>query len=197
MKKSIIIIQIVLLLAVGLLYYWHFTCNKNNTTLCKSSVAIKPGNSRPLIAYVDLDSLNEKIVFIKNNRLSLEMEQKSIESEWEKGYRDLENQKNNFLKKGSAITQSQAEEFQNILLQQQQNIDNKKQVLMQKLNQKSFKFMEDIQKKLKEFLEDYNKNNQFTYIFTTGNGLDYMVYKDSSYNITHDVIDGMNEKLNP
>jgi hypothetical protein len=33
------------------------------------------------------------------------------------------------------------------------------------------------------------------YIITTGTGLDYMVYKDSTLNITNDVIKGMNEKM--
>ena len=68
-------------------------------------------------------------------------------------------------------------------------------MLSQKLNEKSFGIMEDIQKKLKEFLAEYNKNKNFMYIFTTGSGLDYIVYKDSSLNITNDVIKGMNEKM--
>ena len=55
--------------------------------------------------------------------------------------------------------------------------------------------MDDIQKKLKEFLADYNKDKKYMYIFTTGTGLDYMVYKDSALNITSDVIKGMNIKL--
>lgn len=54
--------------------------------------------------------------------------------------------------------------------------------------------MEDIQKKLKDFLSEYNKDKKYMYIFTTGTGLDYMVFKDSSLNITRDVIKGMNEK---
>ena len=33
------------------------------------------------------------------------------------------------------------------------------------------------------------------YIFTTGTGLDYMVFKDSTLNITSDVINGMNAKM--
>ena len=55
--------------------------------------------------------------------------------------------------------------------------------------------MDDIQKKLKEFLTDYNKEKKYMYILTTGTGLDYMVYKDSTLNITKDVIKGMNEKM--
>ena len=54
--------------------------------------------------------------------------------------------------------------------------------------------MEGIQKELQLFLDGYNESKAFTYIFTTGNGLDYMVYKDTAYNITKDVIEGMNER---
>jgi outer membrane protein len=88
-----------------------------------------------------------------------------------------------------------AEQFQGKLIQQQQKIDEKKQLLTQKLSERSYKFMDDIQKKLKDFLADYNKEKNYMYILTTGTGLDYMVYKDSSLNITDDVVNGMNEKL--
>ena len=55
--------------------------------------------------------------------------------------------------------------------------------------------MEGIQKQLRDFLAEYNKDKKYMYIFTTGTGLDYMVFKDSSLNITNDVIKGMNEKM--
>ena len=88
-----------------------------------------------------------------------------------------------------------AQQFQGELAKEQQQIDEKKQSLSQQLNEKSYKFMDDIQKKLRDFLGEYNSQKNFTYIFTTGTGLDYMVYKDSSLNITADVIAGMNEKM--
>jgi len=74
-------------------------------------------------------------------------------------------------------------------------VDTKKQMLTQQLNEKSYKFLEDIQKQLKQYLEEYNQNKGYAFILTVGNGLDYMVYKDSSLNITNDVVEGMNEKL--
>jgi outer membrane protein len=147
------------------------------------------------LAYVELDSLNENISFIKDRRKELEAEMKAIDAEQENGYRSLQAQKDNFLKRGAAITEMEAQEFQGKLMDQQQQIDTRKQTLTQKLNEKSFNIMEDIQKKLKEFLEEYNKDKKFMYIFTTGTGLDYMVYKDSSMNITNDVIKGMNAKM--
>ncbi len=197
MKHLSTILNVVLLLAVAFLYFHEFGGSKAKASITKSPVSVaetqKAGNAP--IAYVELDSLNEKIIFIREKRKELEAEQKAIETEWESGYRGLEAQKNNFLKKGNAITQQMAEEFQGQLLQQQQRIDEKKQGLTQKLSEKSYRFMDDVQKKLKDFLVDYNKEKNYLYILTTGTGLDYMVYKDSTLNITEDVVVGMNEKL--
>lgn len=197
MKNISIVLNAVLLLAVGILYYLHFSAAKSTTVKNKTAMSASTvAGPRPAIAYVELDSLNEKITFIKTKRKELEAEQRAIENEWESGYRNLENQKNNFLKKGAAITQEEAQQFQGVLIQQQQQIDGKKQALSQKLSEKSYKFLEGIQKQLKDFLGEYNKEKNYMYIFTTGTGLDYMVYKDSALNITNDVIEGMNAKIN-
>ncbi len=198
MKNLSLLINAVLILAVGFLYYKQFSHQcKSEKKSCSVSASNRAGMGKgPAIAYIDLDSLNEKISYIKTNRKSLEQEQQAIEADWENSYRNLEAQKNNFLKKASTVTQSQAEEFQTTLYQQQQQIDAKKQSLTQKLNEKSYKFLDDIQKKLKDFLAEYNQDGRFTYIFSSGNGLDYMVYKDSAMNVTDDVVKGMNEIMN-
>ncbi len=197
MKNFSTILNVVLLVAVAFLYYHVFAGKKAKTTTAAVSNGTSGANKAAAapIAYVELDSLNEKITFIKDKRKELEAEQRAIETEWESSYRGLENQKNNFLKKGDAITQQMVEEFQGQLLAQQQRVDEKKQGLNQKLSEKSYRFMDDIQKKLKLFLVDYNKEKNYLYILTTGTGLDYLVYKDSTLNITDDVVKGMNELL--
>ncbi len=198
MKQFSIALNVLLLLAVGYLYYVHFSSSAPGQAKAAAlpAAAHKPVSGGHVnIAYVDLDSLNEKIHFIRDKRKELESEQKAIETEWENGYRNLENQKNNFLKKGNAITQQEAEVFQESLLRQQQQVDGRKQSANQKLGEKSYKFMDDMQKQLKAFLNEYNADRNYQYILTTGTGLDYLVYKDSSMNITDDVVNGMNEKM--
>ena len=197
MRPFLIVMNSILIIAVVFLYVKIF----KNTTLKKTEpssnlISNNSGNLKNAsIAFVELDSLNEKIGFIKDRRKELEIEQKSIETEWQNGYRGLENRKNVFLKRGNSITQQEAEKFQGELLQQQQQVDEKKRNLTQKLSEKSYKFMDDIQKKLKDFLNQYNKTKNYQYILTTGTGLDYMLYKDSTFNITADVIKGMNELM--
>lgn len=197
MKNVSIVLNVLLLAAVGYLYIDKFSAkktkqadNNNHTTAVKNDSSILPSD----IAYVDLDSLNENISFIKARRQELEAEQKRIEIEWQNGYKGLEEKKNNFLKKGAAITQEEAQQFQEKLYTEQQQIDSRKQQQSQALNEKSFKAMEGIQKDLKEFLTNYNKEKHYRFILTTGTGLDYMAYKDSALNITKDVVKGMNEK---
>ncbi len=197
MKNLSFVLNIILFLAVGYLYYYDFSGKKTKEVTAKlgSFKATDSNNYRPPLAYVELDSLNEKITFIKEKRKELEAEMKAIEQEQENGYRGLQAQKDNFLKKGAAITEEEAQIFQGKLIEQQQRIDTRKQELSQKLNEKSFGIMEGIQKKLKDFLTDYNKDKKYMYIFTTGTGLDYMVFKDSTLNITNDVVQGMNAKM--
>ena len=126
MKNLSLFLNVVLLAAVGYLYYYDFSGKKNG------GQSAKPGNTasvndstcnRPPIAYVELDSLNENITYIKDKRKELETEQKAIETDQENGYRNLQTQKDNFLKKGAAITPDEAQQFQGMLLQQQQQID--------------------------------------------------------------------------
>lgn len=197
MKNFSTILNIVLLAAVGFLYYYVFAGKKTTGPVVKTVVgsnSVSQAGNAP-IAYVELDSLNEKIIFIKEKRKELEGEQKAIENEWQSGMRGLEAQRNEFIKKGNAITQQMAEEFQAKFYQQQQNIEEKKQNQTQRLTEKSYKAMDGIQKQLKDFLAEYNKDKKYLYILTSGTGLEYMVYKDSSLNITNDVIEGMNAKL--
>ena len=196
MKNFSLVLNMVLVVAVGILYYLHFSDSKATTSNVRSS-AIVPAGNRQALAYVDLDSLNANISVIKVKRKELEARQGAIEADWKNAMRNLENKKNGYIKKyGNAMTQEQAQQIQGELMQEQQSIEQTKQAATQELSEKSYQFLEKIQKELKGFLADYNKEKNYMYIFTVGTGQDYLAYKDSSLNITGDVITGMNAKLN-
>ena len=70
-----------------------------------------------------------------------------------------------------------------------------KQTQTQALAEDNAKFLQDMQAKLKDFLAVYNKQKKYTYILATGTGLDYLFYKDSTLNITQDVVKGLNDQV--
>ena len=197
MKNFSLGLNIALVIAVTFLFYKMYSSKTTTTNANKTAVnTTTTNNASNQIAYVELDSLYTKINYIKAKRLAIEAEQKSIENDIQNGYRNLENKRNEFVKrKGNSITQEEAESFQKELMQDQQNVDERKQINTQKLSEKSYKLMDEIQSNLKSFLEEYNKDKKYQYILTTGTGLDYMLYKDTTHNITNDVIVGMNKKM--
>jgi outer membrane protein len=199
MKQFSIVLNIVLLIAVAFLYYLHFKPSEKGKA--HSGIAnhnpkdSSSGRKKMLVAYVELDSLYNNVVFIKERKKELESEQKMIANEYENSYRSLAAERDNFLKRGNSITQKEAEEFQARLGQKQQEVEQMKQNKGQKLAEKGARVMDDMQKKLKEFMAEYNKENKYTYILATGVGLDYLFYKDSTLNITSDIVKGLNDKM--
>lgn len=198
MKNLSIILNVVLLLAVGYLFYSDFVVKKKVAAVSSSTKALRSNDSTGQhagIAYVELDSLNENITYFKQRRKELEQQQKSIEADLANDYKGLEAKQNSFFQKNPNASPEDVQNLRLQLAQGQQEIENKKQTQMQLLQQKSFELMEYIQKNLKEFLADYNKEKKYQYILTSGSGIDWLIYKDSTLDITQEVITGMNEKL--
>ena len=74
--------------------------------------------------------------------------------------------------------------MQNDLQVRKQNIDNE-------LFEYNTKMKDDILVRIQNFLKTYNKDGKYSYIFSYEPGL--IFYKDSTLNITPDVIKGLNE----
>ena len=198
MKQLSLVLNIVSLVAIGVLYYIHFTPNRKiHKEMGTVNYHLKDTTrgKKIMVAYVELDSLNNNVAFIKQRKKELEAEQKLILSEYENAYRALTAERDNFLKKGNAITQQEAEAFQEKLGRKQQEVEHVKQTKGQKLAEKGARIMEDMQGKLKDFMSEYNKEGKYTYILATGTGLDYLFYKDSTLNITSEIIKGLNQKM--
>ena len=201
MKNLSLFINAILLAAVAFLFFKVYAGNKNGASTSSTNKADSSKNnfgSGGKIAFVELDSVNAKIKFIKDKRVELEAQSAAIENEYRDGMRTLQNRSAEFQKRaqtGAPVSQKEAEDLQDELIRKQQELTNSKEAKSQQLSEKSYKFLEEIQKKLKDFLLTYNKDKKYQYILTTGGGVEYMIYKDESLNITDDVIKGMNEIL--
>jgi outer membrane protein len=53
-----------------------------------------------------------------------------------------------------------------------------------------------MRKQIEDFLAEYNKEKGYAYIFSYEPGF-IMYYRDSAYNVTGDVINGLNNKYTP
>jgi outer membrane protein len=198
MKHFSTILNIFLLLAVGFLYYLHFSGMRRFKADGTGKDGVKGHfySKGPVIAFVNVDSLNNNVTFIKQKQAEMDAGQKNIDAIYQGQLKKLLAERDKFQKNMSTATPQQVEDFQERLQQADHDIEDEKQQQTQLLAQKGAKEAEDIQAKLKDYIKEYNQDKKYTYILETGaeyGGL--MLYKDSTLDITPDIVKGLNDKL--
>jgi len=186
MKSNTLIFNGVLAVAVVILYILHFT--SGNTTAKSSAVGVAGSK----VAYFEIDSIQNSYEFFKEVKSSLQVkdmenakELTALKNAFASKYQDLQNN-------GRSLSQAEIASRQQELAQLEKNYTNKEQQLSQELQEESFRRLQEVKKKIEVFLEKYNKNKEFAYIFSSN--ADLMYYKDTAYDITSDIIKGLNSE---
>jgi outer membrane protein len=195
MRNGLLILNIILLIAVGVLFYLHFSSgnkqDKKPDTVAAGNQSA-PAGSEVRIAYIEMDSLESAFAMIRDVKNELTRKEESMNNELsglEKKYRDKA-----AVYQGQAATmnQMQSEAATKDMMQLQQTIQSRKQDLDQEYQNLYMGKMKDVKSKIEDFLKEYNKDKRYTYILAYEPGLFY--YKDTTYNITGDVIRGLNKR---
>jgi len=151
------------------------------------------------VAYVDLDSIQENYLLYKEKMDEFEKKKESADRDLNGAFQKIENERIAFAQRGQSITQAEYENFQRTYQGKLQNLEEQKRQLENNIASEGKKTMEELKTKINDFLQVYNKTKGYTYIFSYSNGLNVMFYKDSAYNITNEVVAGLNDayKKNP
>ncbi len=197
MKSLQSILLWVLLAAVAVLYVLHFSGSKKAAEP-KAGVVVKDsaGNELPQhikVAYIDLDTVQKYYEFFKLKNDELEREKSRYDNQIQGDLNKLERDRVDFLKRGNAITQVEAEKFQQEYQTRYQQIGQRQQSLQGQHLENQSRAIDEIQKKINEYLKEYNKTGKYNFIFSTQEGNPTLYYKDTAFNITPDVIKGLNE----
>ncbi len=186
----------ILSLAIIVLYVLFFTSTKGNPG--QKLVSGTPANGSALkVAYIDLDTIKEYYDLFKLKNDEIEKEKQRIENEIQSGVNKLEQDRINFLKKGESITQIEAEQFQRDYQNRYQQLGTRRESLLNQHLNNQAKALDEIQKNINDYLKDYNKDRKYHFIFSTGEGNLTLYYKDSAYNITREVLEGLNRIKKP
>ncbi len=190
MKKGTLIFNSLVVIAIIVLFVLHF-CSKSSS--CKQSVAISTnvpkGNFK--IAYFDMDSIQTNYTYFKEIAKELtDLEQKK--------HNEVAEKKNEYMKvmkqyqdKGASMTQAEMAKAQKDMEQRDRDLQLFQQASASELQDVNFKKLHEVKKRIEDFLKDYNKDKGYNYIIINSTELIY--YKDSAYNITNDVIKGLND----
>jgi len=195
MKNVSLVLNVVLVIAVAVLFYLHFSSGKKTEqTKVASANAVDPvpkGEVR--IAYFEMDSINNSFQMVKDVRAELSKEEENLNNalaRMQKAYNDKFTQYQSQAKAGMSSIES--DKANREILQLQQRFSAEKQQMEQRLQDLSVRKTQQVKDKVEEFLKEYNKSRGYTYILAYEPG--FMFYRDSSYDITADVVKGLNEQ---
>jgi outer membrane protein len=193
MKNILLPLNVVLAVAVAVLFFLHFKSSKSPVT----SVASDAKGAHSLkIAYVDLDSIQEKYVYYKEKMTEFERKKESADRELNTAFQRIENERATFAQRGEAITQAEAENFQREYTRKMQNLESQKRNFENNIQQDGMKTMEDLRKRINDFLVEYNKTKSYSLIFSTSSSVNVLFHKDSTLDITNDIVAGLNAAYN-
>ncbi|MCB8999291.1 MAG: OmpH family outer membrane protein [Bacteroidales bacterium] len=196
MKNLNTILIIVLIIAVGVLYAFHFTGkakteSKNEMQTTENTPAVKDAN----IAYINIDTLLVQMDMYTDLQTSLEKKRKDLESTFQgkvntfqKNVADLQNKVNKGL-----LTRAEAEERNQQLGADQQQLEALNNTYTQQLQEEGAVSQRKVIDFIMEYLKEYNadKNINFVFSYTFGGNLLYM---NNAFDITNDILKGVNEK---
>ena len=145
------------------------------------------------IAYVEIDTLLAKYNFCIDLNEAMVKKSENVRMTLNQKMTALNKEKQEFQKKyesNAFLSPERAQQEYNRLAKMEQELSNKLQNgLMEDNNANSLLFRDSIN----AFLKEYNKTRGYSLIFSN-TGFDNLLYADSAYNITKEIVDGLNAR---
>jgi len=190
MKNGLLVWNIILTVVAGYLLFAQFSSKGKkvvgNTFTGKDSVS---SHSPFRIAYFEMDSVENHFNMVKDVKSEIAKK----EDEYNASVVQLDNRyRNKYNEQQNAKSQADLERIQGELSVLGEKLKTEKSNLDQAYQDFIMRRNLKIKKEIENFLTEYNKTKDYSYIVAYEQGLFY--YKDTVYNITDDVIKGLNEQ---
>ena len=189
MKNLSLILNAVLLVAVGILFYLHFSNQKPGSTGSPSAV-----NASDLkIAYINSDSVLKHYDYLKANKVQMEAKTKKIEQEYRNRAQGLQNEITAYQRNVSNMTQGQVKAVEEDLGKKQQNLQMYQQSLSQQLMEEEGKLNKELYDRITAYLKKYGSEKGLQVVLKYDPTSD-VLYVGEALDISPDVIEGLNKE---
>lgn len=189
MKNLSLVLNIVLLIAVLVLFYLHFSGNKGGSlspaTNDSSAVDLK-------IAYINSDSVLKYYEYLKVQKQQLEARTKKMDQDYRNRAMGLQNEITAYQRNVNTMTLGQVRATEEDLTKKQQNLQMYQQSLSQQLMEEEAKLNKALYDRVTDFLKKYCQEKGLQVVLKYDPTSD-VLYGGSGLDISQDVIGGLNE----
>jgi outer membrane protein len=189
MKNLSLILSTVLLVAVGVLYYLHFSGGSQ-----KATMADLPAGSIA-IAYINSDSIMKNYEFVKDQNVVMESKSKKMNSDYTNRAQSLQSEIAAYQRNQANYTIGQARALEEDLGKKQQNLQMYEQSLSQQMMNEQAKVSKELYDRLTGYLKKYSTEKGIQVVMKYDPTSD-VLYGGESLDITSVVLSGLNEEYN-
>ncbi|MBD2699660.1 OmpH family outer membrane protein [Spirosoma sp. BT702] len=188
MKNASLILNVVLAIAVAVLYYLHFK-DRQPEVATTAPVEAK-GKS---IVYVNVDSLLTRYEYFKDTQKVLESKRFQLENDLAAKGRNLQNKVAFFQQRAPTMTQEQGRATEASLQKEQQDILAYRERAAQNLALEEQTKNKELYDQIYDYLKKINAQNKYEFVlgYTKGGGI---LFADQSADRTKTVLDGLNKE---
>lgn len=191
MKNGILVWNVLLTIAAGVLFFLYFG-NRKPATAAAGKPATAASAEGFRIAYFEMDSIENNFDKVKDVKSEIAKK----EEEYSNGLNRLDNtyrkKVQDYQQKAQQMTQQDYENAQIELKKLEESLKGEKMRLDSEYQDFVTKRNVGLKKSIEEFIAKYNKDRKYSYIVASDQGFFY--YKDSVYDITAEVVRGLNEE---
>ncbi len=196
MKNLTNILIAVLALAIGVLYFLHFSGSGSAAPSGNNSAAVSSAASADgMIAYIDIDTLLSQMDMYKDLQDKMAAKQKELEGNFGTKYKTFQNNVNDLQNKVNRglVTRAEAEQMNKQLANDQAQLEDLNNSYTQQLQEEGVVSNRKVVDYLMGYLKDYTKGKNIKFVFSFAFGGN-LLYTDTAFDITNDVLQGVNEK---
>lgn len=171
------------------------SCNNAAPKMDDQPAAASVGGEGIRIAYVEVDSLMTQYTFAKDYSVTLQRKSNNARNTLTQKGKQLEAAVANFQQKlnsNAFASREQAESQQAAIQRQQRDLQELQARLEGELANETQKFNEALRDSLNNFLGSYNKSKKYDIILSRAG--DNILFANTKYDITQDVINGLNKR---
>lgn len=188
MKNLSLILNIVLLVAVAILYVLHFS--GGSTSEAKASASDTSAVNLKL-AYIHSDTVLKYYDYLKVNRDQLEAKTKKMDEDLQRRTVGLRDEIAAYQRNVNTMTLGQVRAVEEDLGKKQQNLQMYQQRLQQELMQEEAKLNKELYDRITGFLKEYGQERGLQVVLKFDPTSD-VLYGGEALDITQDVITGLN-----
>lgn len=196
MKNLSLVLNLVLAVAVVILFYLHFSGGSEQPKSDNSEQSAITGDLR--IAFISVDSILEHYEYFKVSRDKLEAKGKQMDTDFKNRAQGLQREIASYQNSVSNLTIGQAKAIEEDLTKKQQNLRMYQESLAQELAVEENKLTQDLYGKITSYLKKYGNEKGIHAVFKFDPSSD-LLYAGEVMDITSDVVAGLNDeyKANP